>query len=66
MNYRVRINLSNEKSQVSFIFLKCDESCHRINGPAIKWDNGNEWWYRNGCLHRYRLNGPVIHVWQTS
>ena len=30
---------------------------HRIDGPAIKWANGNEAWYVNG--KRHRLDGPA-------
>jgi hypothetical protein len=25
---------------------------HRLNGPAIEWRDGTEYWYRHGKLHR--------------
>jgi hypothetical protein len=31
---------------------------HRINGPAIEYDNGNTTWYKNGKKHR--LDGPAL------
>lgn len=26
---------------------------HRVNGAAVKWENGNEEWYNRGVRHRY-------------
>jgi len=31
---------------------------HRLDGPAIEYDNGYKAWYVNGTLHR--LNGPAV------
>jgi hypothetical protein len=31
---------------------------HRIDGPAIEYNNGAKFWYFNGELHR--LDGPAI------
>ena len=31
---------------------------HRVDGPAIKWWNGDKEWYLNGQKHR--LDGPAI------
>jgi hypothetical protein len=30
---------------------------HRVNGPAILWNDGDQWWYQYGKLHR--TNGPA-------
>ena len=30
---------------------------HRLNGPAIEFNNGNKFWYINGKLHREK--GPA-------
>ena len=32
--------------------------CHRENGPAIEYANGNKWWFLNDILHRE--DGPAI------
>ena len=31
---------------------------HRIGGPALKWTDGEESWYKHGRLHRE--NGPAV------
>jgi hypothetical protein len=31
---------------------------HRLDGPAIEWNNGDKFWYQNNLLHR--LDGPAI------
>lgn len=31
---------------------------HRENGPAVIWNNGSEYWYREGKIHRE--DGPAI------
>lgn len=31
---------------------------HRIGGPALKWTDGEESWYKYGKLHRE--NGPAV------
>lgn len=31
---------------------------HRLDGPAVEWNNGTKLWYINGKLHRE--NGPAI------
>jgi hypothetical protein len=31
---------------------------HRTDGPAVKWEGGNEEWFMNG--KRHRQNGPAI------
>ena len=30
---------------------------HRLDGPAIEWDDGSKFWYQNDKVHR--LNGPA-------
>ena len=32
--------------------------CHRENGPAIEYADGNKWWYLNGKKHR--TDGPAV------
>jgi len=36
----------NEKGQI-----------HRLDGPAVEYNNGDKEWYQNGSLHR--LDGPA-------
>jgi len=31
---------------------------HRLNGPAVEWDDGSKMWYIDGKCHR--LDGPAI------
>ena len=31
---------------------------HRINGPAVEWNNGSKYWYING--ERHRVDGPAV------
>ena len=31
---------------------------HRLDGPAVEWNDGEKWWYINGKLHR--TDGPAI------
>ena len=31
---------------------------HRIDGPAIEFNDGDKYWYKNGLKHR--LNGPAM------
>jgi len=31
---------------------------HRLDGPALKYTNGDKWWYKEDKLHR--LYGPAI------
>ena len=37
-----------------------DGLCHRDNGPAVCWPNGDHEWWVNGNIHR--LNGPA-RIW---
>ena len=43
---------------------------HRVNGPAIEWNNGNKEWWIDG--KRHRIDGPAIYFkgheewWQTG
>jgi hypothetical protein len=37
----------NEKRQI-----------HRLDGPAVEYNNGDKEWYQNGSLHR--LDGPAV------
>jgi hypothetical protein len=32
--------------------------CHRTDGPAIEWSNGDKAWWVNGKYHR--VDGPAI------
>jgi hypothetical protein len=45
--YTNRIEYQNEKGE-----------CHRTDGPAIKWNNGNKEWWINGKTHRE--DGPAV------
>jgi hypothetical protein len=31
---------------------------HNLSGPAIRYKNGSEWWYKDGVLHRD--GGPAV------
>jgi hypothetical protein len=31
---------------------------HRIDGPAVEWNNGDKFWYQHGKLHH--INGPAV------
>ena len=31
---------------------------HRLDGPAVKYFNGDKYWYKEG--NRHRLDGPAI------
>jgi hypothetical protein len=33
------------------------ERDHRLQGPAIEWDDGSKDWYKHGDMHR--VNGPA-------
>ena len=35
-----------------------DGKLHRVDGPALTFPNGDEYWYLNGGLHR--VDGPAI------
>jgi hypothetical protein len=35
-----------------------DEKFHRLDGPAVEYNNGHKEWYQNGKLHR--LDGPAV------
>jgi len=39
--YLNRIEYQNEKGE-----------CHREDGPAVEYNNGDRWWYINGKYHR--------------
>ena len=41
-----------------------DGQYHRINGPAVEWNDGSSFWYKRGKLHR--LDGPAIHYTATG
>jgi hypothetical protein len=40
------------------IIYKLNEVCHREDGPAIEWSNGDKEWYING--ERHREDGPAV------
>lgn len=40
------------------IFYLDDNNLHRLDGPAIEFKTGTEWWMQMGKLHRD--NGPAI------
>ncbi len=42
-----RIEYRNEKGKL-----------HRLDGPAVEWNNGSKFWYKNGLRHRE--NGPAV------
>lgn len=31
---------------------------HRVDGPAVEWDDGEQWWCLNGEFHR--ADGPAL------
>jgi hypothetical protein len=33
---------------------------HRLDGPAVEWDNGDTIWWVNG--RRHRLDGPAVEL----
>jgi hypothetical protein len=35
-----------------------DDKLHRLDGPAIEYENGCRDWYQNGLLHR--IDGPAV------
>ena len=35
-----------------------NEQLHRVDGPAMEWNNGNYKWYQEGKLHR--VGGPAV------
>ena len=35
-----------------------DGNLHRLDGPAIKYNNGMEQWFHHGLLHRH--DGPAV------
>lgn len=35
-----------------------EEILHRVDGPAMIWRNGQEYWRQNNVLHR--LDGPAV------
>lgn len=52
--YDIRINSRGTK----FYYKKGTKTVHRINGPAIEWDDGSIEYVVNGETHR--LDGPAI------
>jgi hypothetical protein len=49
-------NRVEEYEYVKYYFL--NDKLHRLDGPAIVYDDGSELWYKNSKLHR--LDGPAI------
>lgn len=39
-------------------YLNDQDKYHRLDGPAIEWEDGDKEWYINGLHHR--LDGPAI------
>lgn len=37
---------------------KLNRKLHRIDGPAVDWDDGTKEWYKNGKVHR--KGGPAV------
>ncbi|CAB4196736.1 hypothetical protein UFOVP1290_256 [uncultured Caudovirales phage] len=37
-----------------------EDKPHRLDGPAVKYPNGSEYWYVEGKLHRE--DGPAVHL----
>jgi hypothetical protein len=33
---------------------------HRLDGPAVEWNNGDKWWIINGKNHRE--DGPAVEM----
>jgi hypothetical protein len=31
---------------------------HRLDGPAVEWENGYKGWFQNGLRHR--IGGPAV------
>ena len=53
MSYRVEQSVS-----VNWYKDRNHQILHRVDGPAIEYNNGSKWWYQNGKLHRD--NGPAV------
>jgi hypothetical protein len=37
---------------------------HRLDGPAVEWNSGSKFWYKNGKNHRE--DGPAIEYYEGS
>jgi hypothetical protein len=52
------VSKSRTVRKILFMHKAANGLWHKVNGPAIVWDNGDEEWWVNGELHR--LNGPAV------
>ena len=39
-------------------YYNAEDKCHREDGPAVEWTNGDKEWYLNGKYHRE--DGPAV------
>jgi len=51
MIYKCEIYLNDFSNIMKFSFHK-NNTYHRLSGPALKWTNGDEYWFKEGDLHR--------------
>ena len=42
----------------SKVWHDADGCLHRADGPALEYEDGSKYWYRNGQLHR--IDGPAV------
>ena len=45
-------------SDGNVIWFNSNGKLHRLDGPAIEWNDGSKFWYRHGQLHRE--DGPAV------
>jgi len=57
IEYRIRFGYSVEITK-NTIKWYLDGQLHRVDGPAIEWNNGYKYWYLKGQLHR--VDGPAM------
>jgi hypothetical protein len=51
-------NYNRKEKYKNSIFYYLNNKKHRLNGPAIIWDDGDKEYWQNDKLHR--LDGPAI------
>ena len=53
LKYRIEVDARGTRR-----YYNSANQLHRIDGPAVEWANGDNFWYQNGQLHR--TNGPAV------
>lgn len=65
--HQIKKMMKRHKDYVSYS--NDDGYLHRLDGPAMLYNDGSYEWYKNGIFHRidgpavYYINGPVIDWW---